>query len=67
MIELLFVACLARSPDDCQERSLLYTDLSPTSCMMAAQPELAKWVEAHPNFRITRWRCKTVEFAERDA
>lgn len=67
MIELLFVACMASSPDDCQQQSLLYTDMSPMACMMAAQPELAKWIEAHPNFQIRNWRCKTVSFAERDA
>ena len=67
MIELLFVACLATSPDDCQQQSLLYTDMSPMACMMAAQPELAKWAEAHPNFRIKNWKCKMVNFAERDA
>lgn len=67
MIELLFVVCLASSPDDCQQQSLLYTDISPMACMTAAQPELAKWIEAHPNFRIRNWRCQTVNFAERDA
>lgn len=67
MIELVFIACLASSENDCQQQSLLYTDMSPTACMMAAQPELAKWVEAHPKFRIAKWRCETVNFAERDA
>ncbi len=67
MIELVFVACLVTASDECQEQSLIYTDMSPMSCMMAAQPELAKWIEAHPKFKIRDWRCKTVSFAERDA
>ncbi|WP_187429505.1 hypothetical protein ROLI_042160 [Roseobacter fucihabitans] len=67
MIELLFVACLATAPDQCQERSLIFTDVSPMQCLMGAQPELAKWTASHPNQEIKSWRCQTVSFAERDA
>lgn len=67
MIELLFVACVAGAPDHCQERSLLFTDISPMQCLMGAQPELAKWVESHPNEEIRSWRCQAVSFAVRDA
>lgn len=65
MIELLFVVCFAQG--DCQERSLVFSDLSPAQCLMGAQPELAKWVATHPNEKIQSWRCRTVFFAERDA
>lgn len=67
MIELLFVSCLANAPDQCQERSLLYVDVSPMQCLMGAQPELARWVETHPNEQIRSWRCRAVSTAERDA
>ncbi|MBD3680173.1 MAG: hypothetical protein HUJ27_17435 [Rhodobacteraceae bacterium] len=67
MIELLFVACLAGSPEECHERSLIFTDKTPMQCLMGAQPGLAKWVETHPNERIRTWRCRTVSFAERDS
>ena len=67
MIELLFVACLSTSPSDCQERSLIFTDITPNQCMMGAQPELAKWVNAHPNYQISKWRCQMVQTAEHDA
>ena len=67
MIELLFVACLAASPENCSERSLVYTDITPAMCLMGAQPELAKWINAHPNYRIQSWKCRQVSFAERDA
>lgn len=66
MIELLFVACLSTAPDECRERSLLFTDVSPMQCLMGAQPELAKWTASHPNQEIKSWRCRTVSFAERD-
>lgn len=67
MIELLFIACLSTEPSQCQERSLLFTDVTPMQCLMGAQPELAKWVGMHPNQSIHSWRCQTVSFAERDA
>lgn len=67
MIELLFVACLANAPEECSERALMFTDVSPMACLMGAQPELAKWTNTHPGYEIKSFRCKTVSFAERDA
>ncbi|SLN44359.1 hypothetical protein PEL8287_02250 [Roseovarius litorisediminis] len=67
MIELIFITCLSASPADCQERSLLYTDISAMACVMAAQPELAKWAQSNPRWRIMRWRCAPVSHLEQDA
>ncbi|MEM9577791.1 MAG: hypothetical protein AAF999_12345 [Pseudomonadota bacterium] len=64
MIELLFVACLASAPTDCQEHSLVYVDITPMQCLMAAQPELAKWSLTRPDMEILRWRCQVVNLAE---
>lgn len=58
MTELLFVVCLATSPKVCEERSLQYVDLSPRTCVMAAQPELARWVVDHPGWSVQRWTCR---------
>ena len=66
MSELLYVACLSTAPDQCQERSLLFTDISPMTCMMGAQPELAKWTETHPAFRVTGWKCQMVNPNEKE-
>lgn len=66
MIELLFVACLASAPTECRERNLLFTDITPMTCMMGAQPQLAKWVAAHPNFTIQSWKCRTVSYTQMD-
>ena len=57
MIELLFVTCLTASPSDCQERNLVYYDITPMACMIGAQSELAKWVNEHPGHAIASWRC----------
>ncbi len=67
MIELLFVACLSADPEACEERSLLYTDITPTTCVLGAQPYLAEWIATHPRFDIRRWECRAVNTAERDA
>lgn len=67
MIELVFIACLLSAPDRCEERSLQYVNVSsPMACMMGAQPELARWLESHPRWRVTRWSCRVPSF-ERDA
>ncbi|WP_226628734.1 hypothetical protein [Alloyangia pacifica] len=67
MIELLFVACLSSAPDQCQQRSLLYTDVTHMACMMGAQPELARWVEEHPNYTVSNWKCREVGEGEIEA
>ncbi|SDG86055.1 hypothetical protein [Alloyangia pacifica] len=67
MIELLFMACLSAAPDECQQRSLLYTDVTPMACMMGAQPELARWVEEHPAYTISNWKCRPVRSDELEA
>jgi hypothetical protein len=58
MMELLFAACISGSPTDCEEKSLIYTDITTMSCMMQAQPQLAQWVETHPEWRIASWKCR---------
>ena len=61
MIELLFVVCMTTSPEQCKNQSMLYTDITPNQCTMGAQPELAKWVNQHPNWTIKKWECQTVD------
>lgn len=67
MIELAFVACLVTSPQECNDYSILFTEIGTMACMMGAQPELASWTEAHPNMTVARWTCRVVDLTERDA
>ncbi|EPX76103.1 hypothetical protein [Salipiger mucosus] len=60
MIELLFVTCLSAAPDQCRERSLIYTDITPMTCMMGAQPELAKWSQSNPKYEVRGWKCRAL-------
>lgn len=60
MIELFFVVCLSANSTQCEERSLLFAeDMTPMACMMQAQPELAKWVNEHPKWTVSKWGCRT--------
>ncbi len=60
MIALVFTVCLAAQPRECEERSIAYLEpLSPMACLMQAQPELARWAEAHPVWRVRRWSCRS--------
>ena len=60
MIELVFLACLGVEPRVCQDKSMQFTDLSVMTCMMGAQPQLARWQNEHPGWMIHRWTCGPV-------
>ena len=68
MIELVFTVCMLAQPLTCEQRYLTFANLlTPMQCLMGAQVELARWSEAHPKWRISEWRCRTVSTASRDA
>ncbi|WP_245841024.1 hypothetical protein [Puniceibacterium sediminis] len=46
---------------------MLFTDITPMTCMMGAQPELAKWANEHPNWQVARWKCQMLRSAEVEA
>ena len=69
MIELVFLACLKTTPEDCQEKVVKFMPAASTAlCMYQAQPELASWVNSHPDRRIARWGCREMreDVAERN-
>lgn len=57
MIALVIAACLGT--EECRDFTLLYDPYSVSlmTCMVAGQPEVARWNESHPDWRITRWSC----------
>jgi hypothetical protein len=62
MIELIFITCLAASPDRCEERAVaLLSDVGLMGCLTTAQPQLALWSEQHPGYRVVRWSCGWVD------
>jgi len=60
MVELIFITCMAAAPDECNERRLILGDVTPAVCQRLAQPELARWMENHPELDIRRWQCRRV-------
>lgn len=60
MLALLINAC---SPEgECKEHRLMVFEpnMTPFQCVMNAQPEVARWVQSHPNVTITKIRCSRV-------
>jgi hypothetical protein len=69
MIELVFLACLRTDPQDCQEKVVKFMPAVATAlCMYQAQPELAAWVNSHPDRSIAKWGCREMreDVAERN-
>lgn len=59
MMELVLVVCLHAAPDRCEERSIgLYPDMTAMACVVQGQPQIAGWIETHPEVRVTRWTCR---------
>ncbi|MGA7116871.1 MAG: hypothetical protein WBY12_06725 [Hyphomicrobium sp.] len=59
MLELMVSVCLISDPARCKDVALTYSaeNLTPMQCMMGAQPEIAKWIEAHPKWALRKWTC----------
>lgn len=66
LIELLFVACMAATPTNCEERNLIYQGIAPMTCLIAAQAELAKWSDRNPGYTIASWTCRRLRHGARE-
>lgn len=57
-IEIIFTVCALSQPTLCEEQHLQYSwNGSSTQCVMSAQPYIAQWINEHPKWQVTRWRC----------
>jgi len=61
MIELVIAACLVSG--DCRDFSLLYDqrEVSVMTCLMAGQPEVARWQLGHPGWEVAGWSCGVLD------
>jgi hypothetical protein len=59
MIELVLAVCMISEPDQCKNVHLTFMaeNMTPFHCMLYGQSEIAKWSEAHPDWKIQRWSC----------
>lgn len=60
MIEIAAAVCLLAAPERCRDVTLTFDTetITPFTCMMYGQSELAQWTQAHPNWRIARFTCR---------
>lgn len=61
MIELAFTVCMLMNPAECEDRSLLFVEVTPMQCMIGAQSVLAPWSSEHPRWRIESYRCQYLD------
>ncbi len=60
MIELILVVCLAGDPQTCrEERPPIEAPASAMACMVQGQQIAAQWVEEHPKWKLSAWKCQS--------
>lgn len=58
MTELVVLVCSIVNGAICKDVSLIFADLPIMTCIVGAQPELARWSETHPNWSVRKWSCR---------
>jgi hypothetical protein len=58
MITLVLVVCLSTTPDSCREERPIVDVSSPMSCMLQGQHYAIEWLEEHPKWHLSQWRCE---------
>lgn len=56
MFTLVFLVCMAGSPDKCHETDIAY-DMQVMQCAIAGQQYAAEWLSQHPGLVLKRTRC----------
>ena len=59
MIELVMIYCLQTEPTRCVEKrdpSADYPD--PLACMVSAQLSAQAYLDEHPKWQLSRWKCE---------
>ncbi len=62
MISLILVVCLSATPDICREERPPIEIASPMVCLIQGQQIAVQWLEEHPKWQLSGWRC---QFGER--
>jgi len=60
---IVLYACLISAPATCREEHINFSTeiAAPMTCMMGSQATIAQWNEAHPQWRVGRWKCVTAD------
>ncbi len=68
MIALVLVYCLSSQPTHCVERrEPLGPEASAMQCTMSAQIVAQEYVDEHPTYRLSAWRCEVNKPEQRPA
>jgi hypothetical protein len=68
VVQLVLIYCLSKDSLSCVERRpMLEVTPSPMGCIMAAQPLAAQYLEEHPAYKLSSWRCEISNRPERAA
>jgi hypothetical protein len=68
VVQLVLIYCLSKDSLSCIERRpMLEVTPSPMGCVMAAQPMAAQYLEEHPAYKLSAWRCEVSNRPERAA
>lgn len=62
MFAIVLSVCSLLSGQTCKDVTLSLIDegqlQTPYACLLGAQNEIAKYIEAHPNWSVRRWSCQ---------
>ncbi len=64
MVELIVVACLLATPEDCAEHRLRLTleGMDPAQCIYSSMPRVALWQETHRKWQVKSWKCEVIRY-----
>ncbi len=58
VLELIFTVCAVANTNIREEKYIpIQDDVLLTTCTLQAQPTLAQWAVANPDWTITGWHC----------
>jgi hypothetical protein len=67
LIEVVLTVCLVTQPTACSDKHLTFCwQGSLHQCRMSVQPEIAKWIGAHPEYFTVRRRCECPDKGGKD-
>jgi len=59
MVSLIFIVCLAVTPDICREEQPPAYVASTMSCATESQLIALQWLDDHPKWTLRGWRCRS--------
>lgn len=67
MVQLVLIFCLSAGGACIEQRPVAEDAMTLSGCMRVAQPMAAEFVNAHPSYRLDRWKCEVGHPHERAA